>query len=308
MGQETTAVAPMGLATRLLGPAPVTGSAPGATEVAVSPLVQPAATPLVLVHGFTQTGQSWAPVIDALGEDIPLIVPDAPGHGGSTAIRADLWQTANLLAGSVAVPAHWAGYSMGGRMALHVALAHPDKVERLVLISVNPGIEDASQRAARRSSDHALAARIERDGVERFLDYWLAQPLFDTLGAERAGLEARLANTPAGLASSLRLTGTGSQDPLWPRLEELRERAVPVLVVAGSLDRAYRAHAERMAAVIGPAAQLLVIEGAGHACHLERPHEVAMAVSRFCRLPVNPSGDRGDRCDRSDRGGLQEAL
>jgi 2-succinyl-6-hydroxy-2,4-cyclohexadiene-1-carboxylate synthase len=261
--------------------------------VAVGAVGRPTTTPLVLVHGFTQTGLSWSPVIDALGEGIPVVVPDAPGHGGSTAVRADLWQTANLLAASVAVPAHWAGYSMGGRMALHVALAHPDKVQRLVLISVNPGIEDASQREARRSSDDALAARIERDGVERFLAYWLAQPLFATLGTEGAGLEARLANTAAGLASSLRLTGTGSQDPLWERLGELRDRAVPVLVMAGALDRAYSAHAERIAALIGPGAELLVVEGAGHACHLERPYEVATAIRRFCGLPANPSSDQG---------------
>jgi 2-succinyl-6-hydroxy-2,4-cyclohexadiene-1-carboxylate synthase len=250
------------------------------------------AVPLVLVHGFTQTGESWGPVVAHLGRHLSLVMPDAPGHGGSSLVAADLWRTADLLADTVPGPASWAGYSMGGRMALHVALAHPEKVERLVLISATAGIDGDSQRQARRSSDDALAARIQRDGVEAFLAGWLAQPLFADLSPDRAGLEGRLANTAAGLASSLRLAGTGTQGPLWDRLAELRARALPVLLIAGERDTTYCQHLQRLAAAIGPSARQLIVSDAGHACHLEQPEVVAAALREFCPVVLQSEPDR----------------
>lgn len=243
------------------------------------------AEPLVLLHGFTQTGTSWGPVVHALEGRFPIFVPDAPGHGRSTGVQADLWATADLLAGAVPEKATWVGYSMGGRTALHLALAHPDKVLRLVLISTSAGIEDPGQRAARRAADDVLAERIQQEGTERFLAGWLAQPLFATLSSADAGLDDRLTNTPGGLASSLRLAGAGAQGPLWARLGELGASGLPVLLVAGELDHDYRHHAARMAKLIGSTARTEMIVGAGHACHLERPAEVAAAITRFCAAP-----------------------
>jgi 2-succinyl-6-hydroxy-2,4-cyclohexadiene-1-carboxylate synthase len=239
---------------------------------------------LVLLHGFTQTGQAWGPVVDALaslGSPWPIVLPDAPGHGGSAGVEADLWETADLLADLVPDAAFWSGYSMGGRAALHVALAYPQLVERLVLISTSAGIEDTAEREARAAADEALARQLEDVGVGPFLEDWLAQPLFATMTSAQAALDQRRANTAAGLASSLRRAGAGAQAPLWDRLAELARRSLPVLVIAGELDARYRGHAERMVAAIGPTASLVVIEGAGHACPLERPAAVASALARF---------------------------
>jgi 2-succinyl-6-hydroxy-2,4-cyclohexadiene-1-carboxylate synthase len=241
-------------------------------------------SPLALLHGFTQTGSSWASVVDELQGRFPLVLPDAPGHGGSAAVRADLWRTADLLAETVGRPATWVGYSMGARSALHVALAHPDLVEALVLISTSAGIEDNALRAERRAADEVLAERIEQDGTGPFLASWLSQPLFATLPPERAGLEERLANTPAGLASSLRLSGAGAQEPLWGRLPELGARGWPILLIAGERDRRYCDQATRMAAAIGPTATLSIVRDAGHACHLERPQAVAATIANFCTV------------------------
>ncbi len=261
---------------------------PERRQLSVRSIRQPVPTgaePLVLLHGFTQTGASWGPVVDALEGRFPIFLPDAPGHGRSAAVQADLWATADLLAEAVPDKATWVGYSMGGRTALHLALAHPDKVLRLVLISTSAGIEDPGQRAARRAADDVLAERIQQEGTERFLAGWLAQPLFATLSPADAGLDDRLTNTPGGLASSLRLAGAGAQGPLWARLGELGANGLPVLLVAGELDHDYRHHAARMAKLIGSTARTEVIIGAGHACHLERPAEVAAAITRFCAAP-----------------------
>jgi 2-succinyl-6-hydroxy-2,4-cyclohexadiene-1-carboxylate synthase len=157
---------------------------------------------------------------------------------------------------------------MGARLALHVALAAPEAVGGLVLVGGTPGIEDAGERAARRTADAALAAGLRADGVDAFLERWLALPLFAGLPAWARFDTERRRNTAEGLASSLELAGTGSQASLWPRLADLQ---VPVLALAGGHDAKFAAIAERMAtAIAGPATARRVV-GAGHAAHLERP-------------------------------------
>ncbi|MET0144990.1 MAG: alpha/beta fold hydrolase [Ilumatobacteraceae bacterium] len=219
---------------------------------------------LVLVHGFTQTARSWDPLTSRLAERFEVVAVDAPGHGSSADVVADLPGGGAMLA-DVAGRGTYVGYSMGGRLCLHTALARPDVVERLVLVSATGGIDDAEDRAARRAADDALADSIERDGVDPFLEWWVAQPMFATL--PDAGLADRRTNTAAGLASSLRLAGTGTQVPLWDRMASID---VPVLLVAGALDAKFVAAAERMATLL-PLATVAVVADAGHTVHLEQP-------------------------------------
>ena len=221
---------------------------------------------IVLIHGFTQTAACWAPIDEALA-DHQVVALDAPGHGTSSAQRLDLADGARALA-ERGGRGTYLGYSMGGRFSLHAALARPDLVERLILVSATAGIDDESERDARRAADDALAEHLLAVGVPTFVDEWLALPLFAGLPPERAHRRARLANTADGLASSLRLAGTGTQAPLWGRLGEL---AMPVLVVAGADDPKYLALAERLTAGIGSSAELAVVARAGHTVHLEQP-------------------------------------
>ncbi len=233
---------------------------------------------LALIHGFTQSGRAWGPAGEALSARYRILAIDAPGHGRSAQVEAGLPGGADLMAEAVAAggPAAWLGYSMGGRYALHVALRHPDVVDRLILVSTTAGIDDPSEREARRRSDEALAGRLEAEGVEAFVRWWLAQPLFATLPPEAAQLESRLEGRASGLAASLRLAGSGSQTPLWDRLAELD---MPVLVVAGALDHQYTARAERLVRSIGVNATVAIMDGAGHSCHLEKPDEFVGIVT-----------------------------
>jgi len=219
---------------------------------------------VALVHGFTQTSRCWGRVATDLAADHQVVAIDAPGHGDSSDQATDLWETANLL---VAAAGHacYLGYSMGGRMALHAALAHPKQVDRLILVSATAGIEDDVERAVRRRADDESADRIEKIGVDAFLAEWLAQPMFDSLPATERDLEERRRNTAAGLASSLRRAGTGSQEPLWDRLAGL---SMPVLLVSGSLDHKFSALAGRMAELIGDNARWVLLAG-GHTIHRE---------------------------------------
>jgi 2-succinyl-6-hydroxy-2,4-cyclohexadiene-1-carboxylate synthase len=234
---------------------------------------------LCLVHGFTQTGASWGPVADELrGAGHDVVTPDVAGHGAASDVRADLRTASALLADAVG-PAVWVGYSMGGRLALHVALDHPHLVERLVLVSATAGIEDDVERSARRDADARLADDIERDGVAVFVERWLDGPMWATLPRDRAGLEHRVSNTAAGLASSLRLAGTGAQEPLWGRLSSI---TVPTLIVTGSEDHKFDALGARLAAGI-PHATHATITGAGHAVPWEQPEVFAVTVDQWLR-------------------------
>ena len=233
---------------------------------------------VVLLHGFTQTGRSWERV-ERMAKQAghALATPDLRGHGASAAVRPVDFAHVVADVAALAENAVLCGYSMGGRVALHTALAHPERVRRLVLISTTPGIEDAAQRAQRRAADEALATEIERDGIEAFAARWGAQPLLAGLPADaaQAARADRLRNEGPGLAAALRGLGTGVMEPVWDRLDQLR---MPVAVLAGEQDAKFVAIAHRLAGAL-PDASLVVVPGAGHALHLEAPPEVAAALS-----------------------------
>ena len=229
---------------------------------------------LVLLHGFTQTRQSWRRTVLALGAGrYRALVPDLPGHGQAVHRTASFDACTAYVRALAPDRFTLAGYSMGGRIALHAALQLQPQLDRLVLIGASPGLADPAEREARRAADEALAERIEAIGVEAFVTEWGAQPLFAGQ-PERVAAAAhadRLRNRPAGLAAALRGLGTGAMEPLWERLGEL---TIPVTLVTGERDAKFREIAERMAERL-PAARLVVVPGAGHAAHLEQPEAVA---------------------------------
>jgi 2-succinyl-6-hydroxy-2,4-cyclohexadiene-1-carboxylate synthase len=232
---------------------------------------------VVFLHGFTHTGRSWQPVIAALGERYTSVADDIRGHGdASERLPVTLEAVVEDVVGAAPERFTLAGYSMGGRIALHVALAAPEHVERLVLIGASPGIADDGERAARRRADEELAGEIDRSSIEEFASRWaqtpvlagLAPAVLDTAHADR------LRSTPAGLARALRGLGTGALPSLWDRLGEL---PMPVTLVVGERDQKFRGIAAEMAVGIR-ASDVVVVPGAGHAVHLEAPQAVVNAL------------------------------
>jgi 2-succinyl-6-hydroxy-2,4-cyclohexadiene-1-carboxylate synthase len=163
---------------------------------------------------------------------------------------------------------------MGGRYALRLALDRPDLVERLVLVGATAGLDDPVERAARRSADEVLADRLEEIGLDAFLDVWTALPLFAGLPLDLRFMTQRRTNSVAGLASSLRLAGTGAMEPVWERLVDL---AAPVLLVTGGDDAKFTGLARQMAD-LAPQATHVVLAGAGHTAHLEDVEGFVAAV------------------------------
>ncbi len=233
---------------------------------------------VVLLHGFGGTHRTWDAVAALLPpERYRALALDLPGHGAAADVPRPI-----TFAGCVEhvlerSPARFVlgGYSMGARIALHVALAAPERVSRLVLVSATAGIEEEAQRAARRAADHELAAQLETLPYEHFVERWRARPLFaaDPPNVVESARADQLRNAPGPLAAALRGIGTGEMTPLWERLGELQ---MPVTLLVGARDVKFTELGQRMATLIS-AARLTVLAG-GHVLQLENPQGVVGAL------------------------------
>ncbi len=243
-------------------------------------------TATLVLHGFTGSAAAMVPLTRRLPG--PVLALDLAGHGvGPISDDPADYTMAAAVAGVVDAAAHLGrfalvGYSMGGRVALHVALAHPDRVVALALIGARAGIDDPFERAERVAADNALADRIESEGIGWFTDHWSAQPLFATQRTrlspdQLAQLRAqRLACDPRGLAHSLRGMGAGAVEPVGCHLGEL---SMPCALIAGADDAKFADIARHMAVAI-PQATVCLLPDAGHAAHLEAPCATAAAVAQ----------------------------
>jgi len=233
---------------------------------------------VLFLHGFMGRAEDWRGVSTGLDERFFRTAVDLPGHGASLGMPRDRYtmegaarSVIEVLDGAGVDRATVVGYSMGGRLALYLALRHPDRCAGLFLESAFPGLEDAGERAARRRADEEKAARLEEGDFRGFLHDWYRQPLFAPLSRDedllRRIIEDRRRNDPAELAKSLRGMGTGSQPSLWGDLPNLR---VPALAVAGRLDEKFVGISRRMAS-LNARMRLAVVPGVGHNVHAEAP-------------------------------------
>lgn len=256
---------------------------------------------VLLLHGFTGSAASWSELGPELALGHRLLMVDLPGHGQNpTPPEPALFSSAHQIAGLVEVldrdgveRTSLLGYSMGARLALAFTIAHPERVERLVLESGSPGLEEAGARATRVRTDNELAARIERNGVDQFVREWEALPLFASQKslppeARERQRTLRLANRPEGLAASLRGFGQGIQPSLWADLPGLD---LPVLLVVGEQDKKYARIARDMSARL-PTAWTVIVPGAGHTPHLEQPELFLDVVVGFLTEPDPEAGAR----------------
>jgi 2-succinyl-6-hydroxy-2,4-cyclohexadiene-1-carboxylate synthase len=252
------------------------------------------AVPVLWLHGFAGDGGSFDGLRDDLSSSVRATLPDLPGHGATKGPAGPGTGWEETLAALEAVlralpgPRLLAGYSMGARLALALALRAPDAVDALLLESGTAGLRDQAERAQRRNEDEGLATLLLREGIAAFVARWEETKVLAGLKslpqASAAALRARrLAQDPRGLAGALRAFGQGVQPPLWDALPALR---CPVLVVAGALDDKYAALARPLAAAL-PRAMARIVEGSGHTPHLERPGPFAALVREVALLARN---------------------
>lgn len=225
---------------------------------------------VVFVPGFMQPGAAWAPVADLLPERYPSFLLEHSEHTFEGRLREI------AAAGERAV---LVGYSLGGRLSLHAALRDPTRYGGVVTLGASAGIEAPAARTERAEADARLAGWMEMQPIEEIVAIWERQPLFadqsDALvEAQRPG---RLIQDPRALATLLRTAGQGAVDPVWERLETLD---LPLLAMAGSADARY-ADAARRIARASPNGTAAIVEGAGHAAHLQQPRAVADLLTEF---------------------------
>ncbi len=236
---------------------------------------------ILALHGFTGTGADFTAVLDGFAHH----APDLIGHGRAPAPRSVAAYAMDRVVEGL-LSSHTGshvvvGYSMGGRIALQMALRAPERVDKLVLIGANPGLEGPAAKA-RQKMDQVLAHRIEREGVDDFCDYWQQIPILRSQNRIDppilSGLRSRRRQQrPHGLANCLLGMGTGAMPSVWSRLPEL---SMPVLLVTGVEDFKFTSIAQRMAGVIA-GCEHVALPVAGHTAHLEQPAAFRALLKRF---------------------------
>ncbi len=236
--------------------------------------------PLVLLHGFTGSPVSFRSVMARLPLGQRVTAVTLPGHDDSPPPRGleDALAVIDEAVSNLGGRAHLAGYSLGGRLALHYAVAYPERVSRLTLFGARPGLEDPDERLRRLDTDRRWSVLLRSEGLEVFLERWEAQPLLQPRTAsQEAVVESkaiRRRHRADALAAAMEAFSVAALPNLWPRLESL---GMPVRWVAGEHDATYRALIERAAAAVG---EMQVLAGCGHAVLIDDPDAVAECLSR----------------------------
>jgi 2-succinyl-6-hydroxy-2,4-cyclohexadiene-1-carboxylate synthase len=245
-------------------------------------------TPLLFLHGFMGSLWDWQDVITKLNCKYLCLAVDLPGHG-ETEVFGDnrlfeIEQTAigiiDLLADLQLAKTNLIGYSMGGRLALYLAVHFPDRFRRVILESASPGLDTYRERRARQSKDQKLASKLVGGDFHQFVKNWYSQTLFQSLRLHPKFpelLERRYRNNPEGLVNSLRFLGTGSQPSLW---SQLRNVDLPVLILAGEKDDKFRKIAFRMSQLL-PKGEIQILKKCGHNLHFENHTAFVRHIQEF---------------------------
>lgn len=242
---------------------------------------------IVFLHGFLGSRHDFQSVTDLLPKSIESLCLDLPGHGRSIHLPHPTYTFPGAADFVLAQIVHLTkpalyGYSMGGRLALYLALNYPDRFSHLFLESASPGLITEPDRAARRSQDAKLATDLQAD-FPAFLDRWYRTDLFQTLRHHPTFpniLQRRQTNNPIELARSLQSMGTGSQPSLW---ETLKTAQLPIDLIVGTQDPKFLALNQKIVSYC-PTATLNIISGVGHNAHAEDPKTIALLLGEKLRM------------------------
>ena len=222
---------------------------------------------VVLLHSAIGDSRQWSRQVVALRDRFDVVTPDLPGFG-TEPMPTEPFSFVDRVA--ALLPASLVGNSMGGGIALRVALTHPDRVDRLVLVAA--GLPDWDWSHEIRDYWDREAEAFDRGDLdaatEANLEFWIAPEHRDEVRPwQRRAMELQSAHE--------------EPEVLWPDLPPLSSLSVPTLVVVGDRDVSdFRAIAEHVAATVA-GAQLEVVAGAGHLVGIDRPDELNRLLLDF---------------------------
>jgi 2-succinyl-6-hydroxy-2,4-cyclohexadiene-1-carboxylate synthase len=243
---------------------------------------------LVMLHGFMGSGRNFEHLISDLKSFCNPVTVDLLGHGKSEgaelhyrfSTKEQVADLTKLIREQLPIPVYLYGYSMGGRLALQLALHRPDLYKGLILESSTFGIESESERQARQALDAKRSDDLSGN-FKGFLEQWNEMPLFKSSTADPELLDkVRLIQehqNPFWMANCLQGFGTGTMPCVRDRLSEL---IIPVLLLAGEFDSKF-VHLNRVMEKEIRDAKLQVVKDAGHRVHLDKPDALALLLQSF---------------------------
>lgn len=243
---------------------------------------------ILFIHGFMGRGEDWLDVINSLQHEFNCLIIDLPFHGKTTIKEGRSKLTfgrvgkalISLLEVLEVKKCHMVGYSLGGRIALYLALRYPDFFHKVVLESASPGLKSEKEIEERIKQDAQRAQSLKNEKLPDFVQEWYKQPIFANLEKHQKFqelIDSRMKNEPALLLESLNILGTAQQPSLW---EELPQLSVPVLLIVGELDNKFKNIAGEMV-LKNPNFHPKVIEACSHNVHFQNPLQYTNIIQNF---------------------------
>ena len=248
---------------------------------------------LVLLHGFLGSHKDWYEVTDRLEFGFDKLIIDLPGHGKSLpppafySLENTCRSILTLLDEQHIDSCILLGYSMGGRLALHLAVTFPHRFRALILESASPGITEESERRLKRQWEEKIIRKLQTSDMATFIHDWYKNPLFHSLRRHpdfTMLVKRRCRNDPEALGLALRNLGAGTMPSLWCRLAELK---MPVLTICGELDRKYRTISKKIMDA-NPAISVITAPDCGHNIHFENSTYFCNTVNTFLHRLKKP--------------------
>jgi 2-succinyl-6-hydroxy-2,4-cyclohexadiene-1-carboxylate synthase len=234
------------------------------------------------------SSSDWQNISENLSSDYYCMAIDLPGHGkseidnteNSYSIKRTAKYIIDFLQNNNTASCDFIGYSMGGRLAIYLAIKYPNYFNKIIIESAQPGILDLIERRNRKKLDHELSRKLEIMGLSEFLEFWYNQPIFATLKNHKSFanlVNSRIKNDPRKLSKSLVEMGTGAQPSLWKDLIKITS---PCLLIAGEFDLKYQKIFSKMHKEIY-SSNFVIIKNCGHNTHFENPDEFIKVVKKF---------------------------
>lgn len=227
---------------------------------------------IIFLHGFLGNPEDWSKISEYLST--PHQALTLPGHN-HVPLADDI---NHALRQKISEPVTLVGYSLGGRLALDFATSFPELVEKLIILSANPGIDSKEKRQERKKWDEAWCELIDKQGFPAFLKKWYEQPLFHTFqeSPDFAHIfNKRLQESPAAMKEVFLRLSPAILPSYW---EAIKKFSFPTLFLFGEHDIKYQSVKTRLQKM---GVKTDLIPNSGHAIHLENPSVCAQKIKEF---------------------------